>query len=366
MHVLFLILDGLAPRQVRSEVMPTLTAMAEEGGWNRTGGLAVMPASTYPNHATFVTGVVPAVHGLWSSKVPRPTDDGAAPLVDAWEVGPSSATLFERCAAAGRSSAAVLGDQHLVGAMGAGGADHVWPAGGVLGEEVARDAFEYADDAATAQEIARAVARGPDLVVAQLNGPDTAAHLYGPDSEEALEAYRYNDAAIGVVRRSVAARWEEWVVLVVSDHGQEEAGAEFIDLGAEMRNRGIGGRAILDGSAAVVTGEGGRDPKWLGELPAVQGWEPAGDAVVAWGRAGSCFGEHRWGIPGIHGSPRTRGQVAVVSGGHPAAARVADAVGSAPPPATAWAGTVAELLGITSGRGRRSRGGPGPGPGPGR
>src|SRR5580658_3554238 len=89
-NVLLLILDGLSPRHVRAKVMPTLSAMAEAGGWNKPGGVAVMPASTYPNHATFVTGVAPAVHGLWSSVIPTPVPEGesdaarsAAPLVDA-------------------------------------------------------------------------------------------------------------------------------------------------------------------------------------------------------------------------------------------------------------------------------------------
>jgi hypothetical protein len=118
--------------------------MAEAGGWNRGGGVAVMPASTYPNHATFVTGVPPAVHGLWSSKIPGPAPiDGPErvgthpPLVDAWEVGPAVPTLFEVCGRGGRSSAAVLGDHHLVGAMGAGSADSCWPAKGEFGDEVA-------------------------------------------------------------------------------------------------------------------------------------------------------------------------------------------------------------------------------------
>src|ERR1700728_3143369 len=51
-NVLLLILDGLSPRYVRRDITPTLSAMAEAGGWNRGGGVAVMPASTYPNHAT--------------------------------------------------------------------------------------------------------------------------------------------------------------------------------------------------------------------------------------------------------------------------------------------------------------------------
>jgi hypothetical protein len=370
-NVLFLILDGLSPRHVRAEVMPTLTAMGEEGGWNRDGGVAVMPASTYPNHATFVTGVPPARHGLWSAKVPRSLPSGGAeegaPLVNAWEVGPSAPTLFDWCAAAGRQVAAILGDHHLVGTMGAEKADRVWPEGGEFGPEVARDVLGYADDGATAAEIAEAVAEAPDLVVAQLNGPDTAAHLYGPDGEEALGSYRCNDDAIAVVREALSARWRDWVVMVVSDHSQEEAGEEFVDLDSALTDRAMAGRVILDGSAALVTGEAGRRPEWLRTVEGVAGFEELADGVVvAWGGPGSAFGHHRWGVPGIHGSPRTRPQVAVVSGGHPAAEALARAVAGHRPPATQWAGTIAGLLGLTSGPEPISREGTAPGRGPGR
>jgi hypothetical protein len=229
--------------------------------------------------------------------------------------------------------------------MGAAAADSCWPAGGEFGAEVARDELEYADDAATAEKIAAVVAEGPDLVVAQLNGPDTAAHLYGPDSERALEAYRYNDSAIGVVREALAPTWDDWLVMVVSDHSQEASGDEAIDLDAIIEKRGIEARIIRDGSAAIVTGEGGSDPRWLDDVDAVVGVEPlADDTVVVWGRQGSAFGPHPWGIPGIHGSPRTSPQVAVVSGGHGCVASVVDWVEATPPPATAWARVMAKLL----------------------
>lgn len=352
MNVLLLILDGLSPRHVRRDITPALSAMAEAGGWNRGGGVAVMPASTYPNHATFVTGVPPAVHGLWSSLIPGPAPiDGPErvgthpPLVDAWEVGPAVPTLFEVCTRGGRSSAAVFGDHHLVGAMGAGSADSCWPAKGEFGDEVGLDALGYADDGATAEQIAEAVGQGSDLVVAQLNGPDTAAHLFGPDSDEALEAYRYTDAAMATIRQALAPRWDDWVVLVVSDHSQEAAGDEAIDLDAVIKARGIDARVIRDGSAAIVTGEGGGDPRWLDDVDAVVGVEPlADDTVVVWGRPGSSFGEHPWGVPGIHGSPRTVPQVAVVSGGHSVVASLVEWVEATAPPATSWARVISRLL----------------------
>ncbi len=73
-----------------------------------------MTSATYPNHATFATGTGPREHGIGTNFVPH--TGGFTP---AWELGPAVPTLFDACRAAGRSSAAVVGDQCLIGVMGA-------------------------------------------------------------------------------------------------------------------------------------------------------------------------------------------------------------------------------------------------------
>jgi hypothetical protein len=69
----------------------------------------------------------------------------------------------------------------------------------------------------------------------------------------------------------------------------------------------------------------------------------ADDTVVVWGRPGSSF-ENLWGIPGIHGSPRTTPQVAVVSGGHGAVEALTEWVETTAPPAPQWARMISRLL----------------------
>jgi hypothetical protein len=119
-----------------------------------------MTSVTYPNHATFVTGVAPRVHGIVTNWVPS-----TGRLTPAWELGPAVPTLFDACRAAGRSSAAVFGDQRLVGVMGARAADTHWPPGGVPPADVRRDAHDYIDDRDTIVELVAALERRPDLVV---------------------------------------------------------------------------------------------------------------------------------------------------------------------------------------------------------
>ena len=65
-------------------------------------GVSVMASCTYPNHASFVTGVGPEHHRIHTNHVIR---DGG--VKGAWEVGPGLPTLFYRLSHV--ETAAVLG-----------------------------------------------------------------------------------------------------------------------------------------------------------------------------------------------------------------------------------------------------------------
>ncbi len=266
MRVLLLVLDGVSPRHVNDDAMPVLTSLARTGGWRPEGGLGVMPTSTYPNHATFVTGVAPDGHGIVANKVPTP--DGPVP---SWELGPSSPTIFDAMCAAGRRSAAVFGDHHLVGVTGARAADSVWPDDG-FADGVDLDVLGYAKDRETTARVLEAVGGDAELVVAQLNEPDTDAHIFGPDSPEALRRYGRTDALLGSLTEALRREWSSWVVIVVSDHSQEAVvEPEPIDLRAAAGRLGLDGLVIDDGAVAVASGEMARDDGWMTDVPGVEG-----------------------------------------------------------------------------------------------
>ena len=113
-----------------------------EGGRAESGGEAVLTTATYPNHASFATGALPVTHGILTNDV----WDGSG-FVGAETLGPRCETLFAAARAAGVSSTAVLGDQKLVGVMGAAGADSHWPPRGVLPEGTQLDEFRECFDA---------------------------------------------------------------------------------------------------------------------------------------------------------------------------------------------------------------------------
>jgi arylsulfatase A-like enzyme len=340
--VLFVVLDGLSPRHVDGEVMPVLASLARDGGWCRPGVVGVLPSSTYPNHATFVTGVTPSVHGLVANEIPG--DNGPVP---AWELGPRVPTLFDAMSAAGRPSAAVFGDHHLVGATGADRATFWWPRGEHT-DTVARDILGYAKDRETAAVVVDACQQGAELVFAQLNQSDTAAHLFGPDSAEAIGQYGRSDSHLGAIVDPLRDRWDEWAVIIVSDHSQETVTEpEPIDLHGPARRLGREGLVLDDGAAAVAGGSLARDTEWMSAVPGVENTlRLDGSTVLAWAAPGRYFSSQEVPVRGVHGSPRTTPQVAVVTGGHPAASELADRISRDRPSSLSWAAAMAQLLGL--------------------
>jgi len=325
-----------------------LNELATSGGWATDGARAVMTSATYPNHATFSTSTDPSRHGVVTNWVPE-----VGRVVPAWKRDVAVPTLFDACRAGGRTSAAVVGDQHLVGVMGARRADHHWPCDGVVPDGMALDEMGYLHDRDTIVELVAALDAAPDLVMSQLNGPDTAAHLYGPDSDAALAGYRATDAVLAEARDHL--HWDDTVWILVSDHDQEPVTVrEPVDLGVEIAGRGVELFALPEGNAALVCGTGAHHARaWLEGVDGVEGSVPFSltdgdlECVLVWAEPGRAFGFA--GTParlGVHGGPRTRAQVAVVAGGHPAVEALARAVSTEPVHAADWAPTVAALLGL--------------------
>lgn len=336
-RVVLAILDAFPHERVSAELTPQLWSLAVAGGRAAAGGRAVLSASTYPNHATFVTGVDPLVHGILTSNV---RVDGE--LRPAQEVGPAAPTLFDHCRAAGLRSAGVFGDQNLVGVCGARAADAHWPPEGVLPEQAARGAFGFGADRAVLDALGTFDLDALDLLVLQLDEVDTARHRFGPDAPEVLEQCRATDAVFGAVLEQLRPRWHETIVIAVSDHDHEAVREGAVDLALEATARGLDLLVDHDGTSTVLYGSAERSV--LLELPGVSDARAlAPDCTLVWGEPGQAFGAD-WGLKAQHGSPRTTTQMAIVGGGHPAAKALGERIARTPPPATLWADLVRELL----------------------
>lgn len=310
MSVVLIVLDGVGARWVKPELMPTLFGWGVEGAIRPAGATSVLCSSTYPNFASIVTGTLPTEHGLFANEVvvdgmPRHTS----------EIGPRVPTFFDE------KSEVVVGDHHLIGVMAAHTAGRHWPPSGGIPAGTGLDAFGYVSDEEVTVRVVESLERRPDLLFVQLNGPDTAAHIHGPESGEAIESYRSLDRCLAVIDSALRAHWEEHLVLVTSDHDQEPVDpSQRIDLGALALERGVDVTVVNEGTGALLVGPYAQQCEWFNGVPGV--WRSLvveeGIRLVfsdpGWWFAESSTPDFR----GAHGGLRTRSTVAVAAGGREA------------------------------------------------
>jgi hypothetical protein len=333
MRALFLIIDAFDPARLSPRLTPNMWRWANADGAVAGTGISVMASSTYPNHATFVTGVGPGVHGIHTNHVIRGGVQGA------WESGPGVDTIFDQLH--DFETEAVLGDHHLVGVMGAAAATRHWPPLGDIAGVDQLDLLGYPDDAAVLPRLLAALTTPAALVVGYFGSIDTYSHVYGPDSEEATDAYRRVDARIAEIDMALRSRWEDTVLVVVSDHVQDTVSGPGIDLRLHIPQDVT---VIDEGSAALLSGL--EDASCLDRVDGIEGWEMLSPGtVLTWCGRGRYFGPFDDPVfRGIHGGPHTRTQLALVTGGHPGRREMASAVAAAPVPATYWATALLRTL----------------------
>lgn len=346
MRVVFLIEDSLPNGMVGPELTPTLWSLIGQGGWHPDGGVSVLASSTYPNHATFATGTDVVDHRIFTNDV----WDGTG-FVCSSTIGPVGDTIFRAARRAGRSTSATLGDQTMVGVMGAREADVSWPPAGVLPEGTETDCLGYASNAAVLEALGSGDALDVDLAYIHFNEPDSTLHLFGPPAPETTRRIREVDDDLATVVQLLQPNWGDTVLFVVSDHEQEAVDQRFepVDLADVLDRAGLPGHAHNEGMVGIVYD--GADAETILRQPEISGAADLDSGVtLVWSEPGRVFGSSPKTVAGNHGSPRTRTQVAAVAGGHPDVAHIADRLRSglsapgARPRATEWAPLIASLL----------------------
>jgi arylsulfatase A-like enzyme len=363
--VVCLVLDAMPRRHLGPALTPNLWSLAEQVPGV---GRAVLSSATYPNFATFVTGVTPEHHGIWSNRI---VVDGA--ITPSWDIGPSAPTVFHLASRAGLATAAILGDQHLVGVTGAEHADLHWPFNATLPKGAATDAYGYPTDEETGPRILAAIdalsTEENGFLFAQLNAPDTASHRFGPDSLEAADTFADTDAWVGRIVRSLRPVWDNVVLVVLSDHDQvtvtDTEPTSFAGLVPLLEERtGVRPVVVAEGDALLVNWQT-PPPVAAPTLRSIyrsvesveastristtcsSGARPAAIDIL-FGQSGSWFSNRPDRLlRGVHGGRHTRGQVVVASGGHPFVEALRAGVLGGPVPGTRWAPTFAAVLGLS-------------------
>ena len=300
--LLVISIDGLRPDHVlaadaRGARIPNLRRFLTEGA-HADGVVGVIPTTTYPSHATLVTGVRPAQHGILANRMFDPlrkNQEGWYWYADDIRVP----TLWDAATRAGLVTASMQWPV-TVGARITWNIPEFWRAStaddakllravstpGLLAD-LERELGPYpraldieADELRARFALRLLETRRPNLFTLHLIALDHAQHETGPGSPEVLAVLERLDAVVGRLRETAERLFpgRAWLA-IVSDHGFVPVDRR-LDLMGAFRAAGLfrtdGKGKITDwtampwnsgGSAAIVL----KDPTDATTLAAVRG-----------------------------------------------------------------------------------------------
>jgi len=286
--VVLISIDGLKPEYVLEAdahklKIPNLRRFVKEGAY-ASGVRGVVPTVTYPSHATLVTGVSPAKHGIHANTTFDPFRKNQGGWY--WYAEDIRVpTLWDAAAAAHLSTANVHWPVTVAARIDAN-LPQYWRAGKADDRKLLRvlatprllDALEkelgpYADgidESITGDENrAKFAARLIELkraafTMVYLTALDHEQHGTGPFSPESMATLERIDAALGRILEAVQQAYgSRALVCVVSDHGFVRA-EKAVHLGAAFRKAGL-----------IDVDEKGRITSWKGMI-----WGAGGSAAV--------------------------------------------------------------------------------------
>ena len=276
--VVVISLDGLPASALNDPQlpMPTLRALIASGAsaGSMTG---VNPAVTWPTHTTFVTGVLPAQHGVvFNGLLMR--EPGALPRVEPWRDKSEMVrvkTVYDAAHEAGLTTAQVDWVAiHKPGTITWAFEERPDPSGDVVGELIAAGhttAEQIADFRAlnivtkdqlwTTAAVHMIERHQPNLLLLHLLSLDSTSHRYAPGTPAAYAAIGFLDSqlarVVDAVRRS--PKRDRTTLIVVSDHGFKAA-TRTLNPNATLRHAGlltVGADGKISGGEAYVIPEGG-------------------------------------------------------------------------------------------------------------
>ncbi len=248
-HVVMITIDGLKPATYTApgpSKVPTLRRLAQEGTF-ADGVIGVTPTVTYPSHTTMITGVMPAVHGIYNNLILDPEQTSNSSWY--WYARDIKVpTLFSAVKARGLATAAVSWPvtvdadiDYLMPEFGGVTRNAKWLdlMRGISRPRLLLDDYEgqgrpiawpMTDDDRTG--LAAFIMRKyrPNLMLLHIFGTDDAQHKFGPNTPEALASIEVADAHVAQMIKAVAdAGIEDRTDFVVlSDHG-------FLPLGQQLQ-----------------------------------------------------------------------------------------------------------------------------------
>ena len=279
-HVLIVSIDGMRPQLygATTEVkLPVIRRLMQRGAWSR-GVSGVMPTVTYPSHTTLITGVLPAVHGIYDNRITDPENQSGMGWY--WYARDIKVTTLPGAVRAKGMTAAAVSwpvtvgmdlDYNVPEILRSRHRDNLELVDALTSPAHLLDAYAKASGAPVpwpmTDDDRGAIAEWilgryqPTLLLLHLFDTDSMAHEHGPDSPEAIAAIEHADAIVGrLLNRVAAAHLEASTdVVVVSDHGFLPLEKQ-INLNAALRAEGLlqtDARGAIKDWTAYVQSSGG-------------------------------------------------------------------------------------------------------------
>ena len=231
-------IDGFDPEYLEACEMPVLAGLAAAG--RMTIGRSMMPSVTNVNNVSVVTGEYPERHGICSNYWLR-DGSGEGVYTESSEYILSE-TMFQRARSLGKTSVLATSKDKLRTLLGDGADVSVssesppeWlvkelgPPPGIYSLEVNGYTVRAAGLLLERQQ----------ADIAYITTTDYAMHTYYPEEPESARHMALLDEALG----ALVDAHPESTLLLTADHGMSSK-TRMVDAAAELRARGIRGRAI--------------------------------------------------------------------------------------------------------------------------
>lgn len=239
-----------------------LSGISEKGASCLTAR-SIYPSHTCSNHATIMTGVGTARHGIVGNN--RLGEDGMSSVKNIQPEMIQVPTLFQMASAAGKKTAIVSGKDNLV-TLFSGGLDI-----GISNKRLTEylsvppeltDSTDNDEYYRFNMELANWVfdalftvlkEENPDLTMVNIQSTDYIAHRFGPGSEEMTECIRAVDEELGelYLKMENAGMLEDTAVIVTADHGMTSSDKAIPLIALSTMNFPTAG-AVIDGRNGYI------------------------------------------------------------------------------------------------------------------
>jgi predicted AlkP superfamily pyrophosphatase or phosphodiesterase len=243
--VVLLLYDGLAPALLEAHPTPAFDRIAREGAISHQLE-PVFPTISLINQVTISTGCWPEHHGIVTnvfldSERGRYDHDGDAD----WLLGCEH--LHQAAKRQGLRSAALW----FVGAHSEENGDQAHHVSPDVPYDLRPPDAERMD--AVLRLLALPPAERPHVISAYLNGPDSAEHFQGMDSQATADAVALSDALLGRLLAAIDAHPERdrIAVVVTTDHGMREV-TTIVNIQRILGRHGIDATPVSTGTTSFL------------------------------------------------------------------------------------------------------------------